>query len=130
MNTPMPAAAFSQRISRKKHAGGSRLLALIFILLGLGVFLFYHWIIGLLIMLASALVDARHLHISLCGKCGNEVANTSKLCPVCSAKLSAPEKQDLLGLSRLLYAGILIALAIHAHRWIQQHPEMFHWLKF
>jgi len=131
MNTPPAPAAFAQRLTRQKYAGGSRPLAVIFFLLGLCVFIFYHWIFGLLIMLASALVDAKHQTIFLCGQCGNEVTDTSKLCPVCDSRLtSPPSKPDLPWVGRFLTLCILIALALHAYRWAQQHPEMFRWLQF
>ena len=121
-------STFAKRLERQKHLSGSRALALLVILLGLAVFACYHWAIGLCIMLASALVDARHTRVSWCSGCGNEVSATSTLCPVCSAKLSAPERAEMLWLSRAIWAAVLVALGIAAWHWCAHHPETLRWL--
>jgi hypothetical protein len=121
-------STFAQRLARQKHAGGSRAVALLVILLGLVVFTCYHWAIGLCIMFASALVDARHTTVSWCSGCGNEVSATSLLCPVCGAKLSNPAPLALPWLSRSIWGAVLTALGIAAWHWCSRHPEFWHWL--
>lgn len=121
-------STFATRLERRKHISGSRVLALLVILLGALVCAYYHWVIGLCIMFASALVDARHIRVSWCSGCGNEVSATSTLCPVCSAKLSVPERVEMLWLSRAIWVAVLVALGITSWHWCARHPELLHWL--
>lgn len=88
MNTDEP--ILSYRVTRKVRIGGSRVLCILGILLGIVFLLFIFWPVGIAIMIISALVDAKTRLISICGHCGNEVAHTSELCPTCHADL-APE---------------------------------------
>ncbi|HBJ86477.1 MAG TPA: hypothetical protein DDZ88_22005 [Verrucomicrobiales bacterium] len=81
---------YSYRVTRKVRTGGSRILCILGILLGLVFLIFIFWPVGLALMLISALIDAKTRLISSCGHCGNEVAHTSRLCPTCQADL-APE---------------------------------------
>lgn len=78
------------RITRKVRIGGSRMLCIFGILLGLVFFFFIFWPVGIALMIGGAIIDAKTRLISTCGHCGNEVAHTSLLCPACQADL-APE---------------------------------------
>jgi hypothetical protein len=104
MQTSEPIQAW--RMSRKVTSGGSGCLAAICYLIGIG---------GLLIALPGAAilplsifgtvpfavvflaigyaVDSKTSHVSYCGQCGNQVAETSTLCPYCHSHLHTPPKR-------------------------------------
>jgi hypothetical protein len=94
MNVEQP--AYANRIIRKVRAGGSGVLALVFFLVGVACLLAF-WPLGLVLMLSAFLVDAKKKDVCTCGRCGNEVAPSSKLCPTCRAELVTPTASQQVG---------------------------------
>ena len=72
------------RTSRKEHISGSRLAALIFLITGLIVMLFF-FPFGLLIFILGLIGDAKYKRRHFCCYCGNTVSPTSLMCPTCGA---------------------------------------------
>lgn len=48
-------------------------------------FLFVHVILGFCLLIAAIVMVCISRQISICGDCGNEVANTSRRCPCCQS---------------------------------------------
>jgi len=80
---------YTYRITRKVRTGGSGCLACIFLLAGLACLIPF-WPLALIFLAIGWAVDTKTKTISTCDHCGNEVANTCRICPVCHADL-APE---------------------------------------
>jgi hypothetical protein len=73
------------KTSRNEHISGSRPLALLVLLIGLLVGLYFNPLIGLLIFIAGACLDSKYKRRHLCCYCGNTVSPTSLICPTCGA---------------------------------------------
>ncbi len=80
---------FTYRHRHRVPVSGSRTACIILVLVGQPCFLFFHWIIGAVLLAVACLVDVKYRSIYTCGYCGNEVAPTCKLCPTCRADLDA-----------------------------------------
>lgn len=95
----------------KANANGTA--ATILILLGIAVFLFIHWILGLILFFIGVVLSFGTRKYSSCGECGNEVANTSRVCPHCSSRFTLARKAPrgnavfYSALGSLLVAGII-----------------------
>ena len=84
---PEPISAY--RMSRKVKTGGSQGMSLFLGVLGL-LFLVLFWPLGLLLILLAFFADAKYKQAHYCGSCGNDIASTSRLCPICRAELVSP----------------------------------------
>jgi hypothetical protein len=110
---------FVRKVSTSSTAAG------VLIVIGLFAVFFIHWILGLFLMVLGAALSGSSKKISFCGECGNEVANTSRLCPYCHATFDRVQKVPM---SRgLLYATLgslsVIAIAGAAMWWIINHAN-------
>lgn len=95
--TPTTEQVLAVRQRRKVKTGGSGCAALGFFLVGLllmavGLLIWPLLILGLLVFIAAFAVDAKHGYIYFCGHCGNDVAPTSQICPICRAQLVEDKK--------------------------------------
>lgn len=106
MNTPT-----AHRIHRTRSSG-SQLTAIILFLVGIGCLLSI-WPLGLLIIVIALAMDGRRIKTATCGACGNEVAPTSTLCPVCHIHLTAPSlRQQIVKWCVILLIGLVLAYFI------------------
>ncbi|WP_395739331.1 hypothetical protein [Prosthecobacter sp.] len=112
----MPASEdqiYTYRVTRKIQTGGSGCSASFCFLIGVAIMIFVPWIIGvpagLIIILISFAFQPKYALHSSCGHCGNEVAHSSVLCPVCRADM-APEPLTKEPLNTVQYVTIMIAV--------------------
>lgn len=70
--------------AKRKQARPRLLLALLISFIGLGVMIFAHWALGLIVIIMGAALDRVHY---VCSGCGNRLEKTSTLCPACRAVL-------------------------------------------
>ncbi len=88
---------YTYRITRQVRAGGSTFVSGFFTLVAVACMIFVPWVVGVpagFILLAIAyFTDAKKKSISICGHCGNEVSQTSVLCPTCNADLAAEPRR-------------------------------------
>jgi hypothetical protein len=80
---------YTYRLTHRVRTGGSGCLACVFFIAGL-LCLIPFWPLSLIFLAIGWSIDTKTKRISTCGHCGNEVAPTCLLCPVCHADL-APE---------------------------------------
>jgi len=80
---------FVRKVSTSSTAAG------VLVLIGIFAALFMHWILGLFLIILGAALSGSSKKISTCGECGNEVANTSRLCPYCHAGFDRVQKAPM-----------------------------------
>lgn len=70
---------FVRKVSTSSSAGT------VLVIVGLAALLAVNWILGVILIIGGLLLTGGSKKISTCGECGNEVSNTSRICPHCSA---------------------------------------------
>lgn len=110
---------YAEKHRRHQPAGGSGCACIAFFLLGLLVAGMSAGrpaglILAAILILLAVVCNPRSITLHWCGRCGNEVSQTSLTCPHCSARLTPPRRDrqfDPIWLAFVIVA-FLIALLL------------------
>lgn len=78
---PAPKIQRAERIKKRPM----QWISLFIFLVGVGISIMFHWVVGVIVIVASVALDSRTVYV--CGSCGNRIEKTSVICPACRAQL-------------------------------------------